>query len=145
MNYSILNSVCWTHQLKVIKNYFKHHTVKSWTNLHSPKSYYDNFKQHNTVQHFMMDQLPTSNISYITLLFYIRFCNDIDEGFIKDEDFTMIISAWWLRTSSKFSGKNSQKSTGTLNYRKILSRCGFFQARSSQSNKKCVDRPIVSV
>ena len=28
--------------------------------------------------------------------------------------FTMIISAWWLRTSNKFVDKNSKKSTGTL-------------------------------
>ena len=27
--------------------------------------------------------------------------------------FTILISAWWLRTSSKFSGKNSKKSTET--------------------------------
>jgi len=31
-----------------------------------------------------------------------------------NHDFTMIISAWWLRTSSKFSGKKSKKQPETV-------------------------------
>jgi len=38
----------------------------------------------------------------------------------------MIISAWWLRTSSKFSGKKSKKTTG-LGNGQFLSGCGFVQ------------------
>jgi len=38
----------------------------------------------------------------------------------------MIISAWWLRTSSKFSGKKSKKkTTGKLGNGQLLSGCGF--------------------
>ena len=37
--------------------------------------------------------------------------------------------------------KNSKKSTGTLDYRKHLSRCGFLQSQSSPGNEKCADRP----
>ena len=37
---------------------------------------------------------------------------------------------------------NSKKSTGTLDHRKLLSRCGFLQSRSSDCNEKCADRPI---
>ena len=48
---------------------------------------------------------------------------------------TMIISAWWLRTSSKFSGQEFEETTGTLDHRKLLSRCGFLQSRSSRCNE----------
>ena len=53
---------------------------------------------------------------------------------------TMIISAWWLRTNSKFSGQEFKKSLGTLDHRKLLSRCGLLQSRSSSGNEKCADR-----
>jgi len=39
----------------------------------------------------------------------------------------MIISAWWLRTSSKLSGKKSKKTTGKLGNGQLLSGCGFIQ------------------
>ena len=42
-------------------------------------------------------------------------------------------------------GKNSKKSTGTLNHWKLLSRCGFLQARNSDCNEKCTDHLIFSV
>ena len=38
--------------------------------------------------------------------------------------------------------KNLKKSTETLDNRKLLSRCGFLQSRSSCCNEKCADRPI---
>ena len=38
--------------------------------------------------------------------------------------------------------KNSKKSTGTLDHRKLLSGCGFLQSRSSPGNEKCADRLI---
>ena len=43
--------------------------------------------------------------------------------------------------AAKAVDKNSKKSTGTLNHRK-LSRCGFLQSQSSRCNEKCADRPI---
>ena len=40
--------------------------------------------------------------------------------------FTMIIIfAWWLRISSKFSGPEFEKISGTLDRWKLLSRCRF--------------------
>jgi len=39
----------------------------------------------------------------------------------------MIISALWLRTSSKFSGKKSKKQPEKLENRQLLSGCGFVQ------------------
>jgi len=39
----------------------------------------------------------------------------------------MIISAWWLRTSSKFGDKKSKKTTGKLGNGQLLSGCGFIQ------------------
>ena len=56
--------------------------------------------------------------------------------------FTMIISAWWLEQAAISVDKNSKKSTGTLDQRKLLSRCGFLQSRSIRRNEKCADRPI---
>ena len=41
--------------------------------------------------------------------------------------------------------KNSKKSTGTLDHRKLLSRCGFLQLRSSRCNEKYADHPMVRV
>jgi len=35
---------------------------------------------------------------------------------------TMIISAWWFRTSSKFSGKKSKEITGKLGNGQLLKR-----------------------
>ena len=51
------------------------------------------------------------------------------------------ISAWWLRKATNSADKNSKKFTGTLDHRKLLSRSGFLQSRSSPDNEKCVDRP----
>ena len=59
--------------------------------------------------------------------------------------FTMIISAWLLWTTSKFSGQEFEESIGTLGYWKLLSRFGFLQARSSYHNEKCADRSTVGV
>jgi len=39
----------------------------------------------------------------------------------------MIITAWWLRTSSKFSGKKSKKQPQKLGNGELLSGCGFIQ------------------
>jgi len=39
----------------------------------------------------------------------------------------MIITAWWLRTSSKFSDKKSKETTGKLGNGQLLSGCGFVQ------------------
>jgi len=39
----------------------------------------------------------------------------------------IIISAWWLRTSSKFSGKQSKETTRKLENGQLLSGCGFVQ------------------
>ena len=39
--------------------------------------------------------------------------------------FTMIISAWWFRTSSKFNGREFKEFTGTLDHWNLLCRCGF--------------------
>ena len=53
----------------------------------------------------------------------------------------------WLggfEQAANWVGKSSKKSTGTLDYWKLLSRGGFLQARSSQSNENCADRPTVS-
>ena len=48
----------------------------------------------------------------------------------------MIISAWWLRTSSKFLGLNSKKSAETLEHWKLLSTNRFLQiTQSSYLNK----------
>ena len=38
---------------------------------------------------------------------------------------TMIISAWWLRTSSRVGKQDSKNSTATLDRWKLLSRCGI--------------------
>ena len=38
-----------------------------------------------------------------------------------------------------------KKNAGTLEHWKVRSSCEFLQARSSQCNKKCADRPVVSV
>ena len=59
--------------------------------------------------------------------------------------FTMIISAWWLRTSSIFSGQELEEIHRNMDHWKLLSRCGFLQPRSRHCNEKCADRPIVSV
>ena len=59
--------------------------------------------------------------------------------------FTMIISAWWLWTRSKFSGQALKKFIGTLDRRKLLNRSGYLQARSSFRNEKCADHPTVNV
>ena len=40
-------------------------------------------------------------------------------------------------TSANSVDKNSKKFTGTLNHRKLLSRCGFLQSQSSHCNEKC--------
>jgi len=39
----------------------------------------------------------------------------------------MIISAWWLRTSSKFSGKKAKKQPENSGNGQILSGCEFVQ------------------
>jgi len=39
----------------------------------------------------------------------------------------MIISAWWLQTSSKFSVKKSKKQSENSKNGQLLSRCGFVQ------------------
>ena len=59
--------------------------------------------------------------------------------------FTMIISAGGFKQEANSVNKNSKKSTGTLDHWKLLSRCGFLQARSNHCNTKCADRPIFSV
>jgi len=41
--------------------------------------------------------------------------------------FTILISAWWLRTSSKLSGKKSKETTGKLGNGQFLSRYRFIQ------------------
>ena len=56
----------------------------------------------------------------------------------------MIISVCWLRTSSKFSGKNAEKAVGTLDYWKILSKSGFLEPQISNRNEKCANRPKVN-
>jgi len=40
---------------------------------------------------------------------------------------TMIVSAWWLQTSSKFSGKKPKKQPEKLGNGQLLSGCGFVQ------------------
>jgi len=54
--------------------------------------------------------------------------------------FTMIISAWWLWTSSKFSGKKSKKQQEKLGNGQLLSGCGFVQNIASPSLSR--DRKI---
>ena len=50
----------------------------------------------------------------------------------------MIISAWWLRTSSKFSGQKFEEiHKNILDYWKLLGRCGFLQASDSQPLMAC--------
>ena len=58
--------------------------------------------------------------------------------------FTMIIYAWWLRTTANSVDKKSKDATGTLDFWKLLNWCGFLQARSSQCNEKQVNGPTVS-
>ena len=59
--------------------------------------------------------------------------------------FTMIISAGGFKQAANSVDKNSKKSTGTLDHRKLLSKYGFLQPRSSLCKEKCADRPIFSV
>ena len=57
----------------------------------------------------------------------------------------MIISAGSFKQAANSVDKNSKKSRGTLDHWKLLTRCGFLQARSSRSNEKYADRQIVGV
>ena len=52
--------------------------------------------------------------------------------------FTIIIPAWWLRTSSKFSEPEQFEDiyVNIASLESLLNRCGFFQSRSSYLNEK---------
>ena len=59
---------------------------------------------------------------------------------------TMIICAWWLRTSSKFGRQEYEElhmNNKTLGHWKLLSRCRFLKGRSSCRSEKCADCPTV--
>ena len=59
--------------------------------------------------------------------------------------FTMIISAWWLRSSSKFSGQELEEINWYVGSMETLKNgCGFLMPRSSHCNEQCADCPIVS-
>jgi len=47
--------------------------------------------------------------------------------------FTKIISAWWLGTSSKFSGKKAKKQPENSKNGQLLSGCGFVQNNAPPS------------
>ena len=51
----------------------------------------------------------------------------------------MIISAWWLRTSSKFSGQEFEEIHRNIGSSETPKQVRITQSRSSPGNEKCAD------
>ena len=59
--------------------------------------------------------------------------------------FTMIIYAWLLRRSNKFTGQKVKEIHGNIESLETPNRCGILRSRSIYRNEKCADRPIFSI